>query len=137
MNFSMISTTGMGVHAGRKNKDEFVLYERGSGAAGDVLKQIYRRCIVARMTPMNPKSASALAWLALGINILGLIVTALEAQFVFSAFAAVLVLYPAIFAGSRARIFPGAVLILSLVLAVAGYPKFIQSPYMQRITIQK
>src|SRR5688572_16043214 len=84
------------------------------------------------MTPMNPKSASALAWFALGVNILGLVVLALEAQFVFSLFAAILVLYPTIFSRNKARIFAGVVLILSLGLALAGYPKFAQSPYIRR-----
>jgi hypothetical protein len=105
---------------------------------------MYKRCIVElvqgigeyRMTPMNPKSVSALAWFALGINILGLIVTALEAQFVFSVFAALLVLYPAIFARDKARVFAAAVLILSLALVFTGYPKFVQSPYMHHASGQ-
>jgi hypothetical protein len=85
------------------------------------------------MNPMNPKSAAALAWLALIINGLGVMVLALEAQFVFSAFAAVLALVPTICAPGKARLYAGAVLILSVVLAVTGYPKFVQSPYLQRV----
>lgn len=84
------------------------------------------------MTPMNPKSAGALIWVALIVNVLGLIVLAAEAQFVFSAFAAVLVLAPSIFAREKARIGAGFVLVISLALAYAGYPKFVDSPYMQR-----
>ncbi len=83
-------------------------------------------------TPMNPKSASALAWFALIVNVLGLIVLALEAQFAFSVFAALLVLFPTLFARGKARMFTGAVLIVSLALAVSGYLRFAQSPYMQR-----
>jgi hypothetical protein len=85
------------------------------------------------MTPMNPKSATTLAWTALIVNTLGLMVLALEAQFVFSAFAALLVIYPAIFARDKARVFASVALGLSLVLAVSGYPKFAKSPYMQRV----
>jgi hypothetical protein len=81
---------------------------------------------------MNPKSAGALVWLALIVNSLGLIVLALEAQFVFSVFAAVLVFFPVVFTRERTRIAAGLVLALSLALAFAGYPKFIESPYMQR-----
>lgn len=84
------------------------------------------------MTPMNPKSAGALIWTALIVNTLGLIVLAAEAQFVFSAFAALLVLVPSIFAREKAGISARLVLALSLGLAYAGYPKFIDSPYMQR-----
>jgi hypothetical protein len=88
------------------------------------------------MTPMNPKSATALAWTALVVNTLGVMVLALEAQFAFSVFAALLVFFPAIFARDKAQVFAGVVLMLSLVLAVSGYPKFEQSPYMQRTVLQ-
>jgi hypothetical protein len=81
---------------------------------------------------MNPNSASALTWTALIVNGLGVMVLALEAQFVFSSFAALLVLFPVMFARGKARLRAGAVLVLSLALAFTGYPKFMQSPYMQR-----
>jgi hypothetical protein len=81
---------------------------------------------------MNPKSASALIWAALIVDSLGLMVHALEAQFVFSIFSAVLVFFPFVFAREKTRIAAGLVLALSLALAYAGYPRFIDSPYMQR-----
>lgn len=84
------------------------------------------------MIAMNPKSAGALIWTALILNVLGVMVLALEAQFVFSACAAVLVLAPSVFARHKAGIGARFVLVLSLALAYAGYPKFVDSPYMQR-----
>jgi hypothetical protein len=110
---------------------------QGYFAQRDVLKLQCRQYIVERMTPMNSQSATALAWTALVVNTLGLMVLAIEAQFVFSAFAALLVLYPAIFARDKARVCAGVVLILSVSLAVAGYPQFVQSPYMQRAVTQQ
>ena len=84
------------------------------------------------MTPLNPKSASALCWTALIVNGVGITATALSAQFMFSALAAVLALIPTVFARKRAQIFGGAVLALSLGLVLTGYPKYEQDPYMQR-----
>lgn len=81
---------------------------------------------------MNPKSAAALSWIAIFINGLGLIVTALSAQFIFSAFAAVLALIPTVFARKGPQIFGGAVLVASLLLAFTGYSNYEQDPYMQR-----
>ena len=88
------------------------------------------------MPPLNPKSASALCWIALAVDGFGIIATALSAQFMFSAFAAILALIPAIFARKRAQIFGGVVLALSLGLAVTGYPKYERDPYMQRARTQ-
>ena len=85
-----------------------------------------------RMKPMNPKSAFALSWSALIVGVLGLMVTALSAQFIFSMFAAVLALTPTIFARKKAQIFGAVVLLVSLALAFTGYSKFEQDPYMQR-----
>lgn len=76
------------------------------------------------MKSLNPKSASALCWVGLMVNVIGLIATALSAQFFFSGFAVLLAIIPAVFARKKARIFGVAVLVLSLTLAVAGYPKF-------------
>jgi VIT1/CCC1 family predicted Fe2+/Mn2+ transporter len=76
------------------------------------------------MKPLNPKSASALSWFALVVNVLGLIATALSAQFFFSVFAAFLSLFPAVFARKKVRIFGIAVFVLSLTLMVTGYPKY-------------
>jgi membrane protein implicated in regulation of membrane protease activity len=78
------------------------------------------------MKPLNPKSASSLCWFALVVNGLGLIVTALSAQFAFSAFAAILALIPTVLARSRSQIFGVIVLALSLALAFTGYPKYEQ-----------
>ncbi len=78
------------------------------------------------MKPLNPKSASSLCWFALIVNVLGLIATTLSAQFFFSAIAAFLALIPTVFARKRAQIFGAVVLILSLTLAVTGYPKYEQ-----------
>ena len=75
---------------------------------------------------MNSKSASALCWFALIVNGLGLIATALSAQFFFSAFAAVLALIPTVFARKKTQIFGVVVLVLSLMLAAMGYPKYEQ-----------
>jgi hypothetical protein len=86
------------------------------------------------MTPLNPKSASALCWIALIVDGIAITATALSAQFMFSAFAAVLALIPTVFARKRSQIFAGAVLALSLGLAFTGYPKYEQDPYMQRAT---
>jgi hypothetical protein len=84
------------------------------------------------MITMNPKSAAALIWAALILNTLAVIVLALEAQFVFSACAAALVLVPSVLARHKAGIGARFVLALSLAIAYAGYPKYIESPYMQR-----
>jgi membrane protein implicated in regulation of membrane protease activity len=81
---------------------------------------------------MHPKSAWAVSWFALILNSLGVIATALSAQFMFSVFAAILALIPAFFARKRAQIFGVAVLVVSLALVLTGYPKYEQDPYMQR-----
>jgi len=85
-----------------------------------------------RCPPLNPKSASALCWTALIVNGLGITATALSAQFMFSAFAAVLALVPTVLARKGTRIFGGAVLALSLGLVLTGYQNYEQDPYMQR-----
>ena len=54
-----------------------------------------------------------------------------EAQFTFSATAVIFVLFPTILASKKTQIFGGAVLILSLDIAITGYTKYINSPYMQ------
>jgi len=84
------------------------------------------------MIPMNPQTASALTWSALIINGLGVIVTAIGGQFTFSLIAVILALFPTIFARKKAQVFGGAVLVLSLGLVITGYPKYMESPYMQR-----
>ena len=84
------------------------------------------------MNPMNPKSASALSWFALIIVGIGIIATAVEAQFFFSGVAAIIAFFPTVFARKKHQLFGCVVLVLSLVLLVDGYPKYIQSPYMQR-----
>ena len=84
------------------------------------------------MIPMNPKSAWALSWFALILNGLGVIATALSAQFMFSVLAAILALIPTVFARKRAQSFGVAVLLVSLALVLTGYPKYEQDPYMQR-----
>ena len=103
-------------------------------AQGKNLKEpigLVRACF-RTMTPLNPKSASALCWTALIVNGLGITATALSAQFMFSAFAAVLALVPTVLARKGTRIFGGAVLALSLGLVLTGYPNYEQDPYMQR-----
>lgn len=82
---------------------------------------------------MNPKSASALCWFAVIVDGLGLIATAHSAQFMFSAFAAILSLGPALFARKRAQLFGVAVLMVSLALAVGGYSNHTQDPYRKRV----
>ena len=88
---------------------------------------------------MNPKSASALSWFALIVNVLGLTVTALGVQFVFSAFAAVLTLIPTIFARKGAQIFGGAVLTVSVALAVPGFPEYksFAAEYQARVKVHE
>ena len=81
---------------------------------------------------MNPQTAWALTWSALIINGLGVIVTAIGGQFTFSLIAVILALFPTIFARKKAQVFGGAVLVLSLGLVITGYPKYMESPYMQR-----
>lgn len=81
---------------------------------------------------MNPKSSSALNWFALLLVAIGIIATALEAQFFFSTVAAIIAFFPTVFSRKKQQIFGGVVLVLSLVLLVYGYPKYMQSPYMQR-----
>jgi hypothetical protein len=84
------------------------------------------------MISMNPKSASALSWLALILNGLGVIATAQSAQFMFSALSAILALIPTVFARKRAQIFGVIVLVVSLALALTGYPMYEQDEYWQR-----
>ena len=76
------------------------------------------------MQGMNPKSAWALSWFALIVNLLGLMALSLSAQFMFSAIAAVLSLIPTVFARKKSQIFAVVVLMVSLVLVVTGYPNF-------------
>jgi hypothetical protein len=83
-------------------------------------------------SPKNPGSAGALIWAALVLNVLAVIVLAHEAQFVFSTLAALLMLVPSVIYRDKAMIGARFILVLSLGLAYAGYPKFIDSPYMQR-----
>jgi hypothetical protein len=82
--------------------------------------------------PKNPRSAGAFIWAALILNVLAVTVPADEVQFVFSALAALLVLVPSILYRDKAALGARFILVLSLGLAYAGYPKFIDSPYMQR-----
>jgi membrane protein implicated in regulation of membrane protease activity len=81
---------------------------------------------------MNPKSASALSWLALILNGLGVMTTALGAQFLLSALAAILAILPAVLARGRARIFGIVVLVISLALVFTGYPKYQRDTYRTR-----
>jgi membrane protein implicated in regulation of membrane protease activity len=78
------------------------------------------------MNLLNRKSATALSWFAIIVNLLGLTALMLGGQFIFSVTAAVFALIPTIFARQAPQFFGGAVLVLSLALVVAGYPEFKQ-----------
>ena len=73
---------------------------------------------------MNAKSANALTWLALIVNLLGMVVTTAGGQFIGGALAVLLTLPPAIFARKGPRLFAGLVLAGSLALAVSDYGEF-------------
>ena len=70
---------------------------------------------------MNPKSASALVWLAVIVDFLGLIVISPSAQFMFAGVAAVVAIIPAMFARKGPQIAALVVLVLSAALAAAKY----------------
>jgi membrane protein implicated in regulation of membrane protease activity len=73
---------------------------------------------------MHPKSASALVWAAVIVDILGLTVISPSGQFMLSLVAAVLALVPTVFGRKVPQIAGAIVLVLSLALVVTVYPKF-------------
>jgi len=73
---------------------------------------------------MNPKSASALAWAAAFVTILGLSVMSPGAQFLSCVVAAALAIVPTLFGPNKPRVAGGVMLSISLALAYQGYPVF-------------
>jgi hypothetical protein len=73
---------------------------------------------------VNPKSANALTWLALIVNLMGLVVTTGGGQFMGAALAILLTLPPTIVARKGPQLFAGLVLVGSAALAVSDYGEF-------------
>ena len=73
---------------------------------------------------MNPKSASAMAWAAAAVTIIGSMVISPGGQFISYIIATVLALVPALFGYKKSRIAGGLILTIALLLAIQVYPAF-------------
>lgn len=72
------------------------------------------------------KSASALTWFAVILLLPGLMIQSPSGRFFFAALAGLVALVPLAFGSTKRRLYGGVIAALSLLIAVATYPEFIQ-----------
>lgn len=72
------------------------------------------------------KSASTLTWFAAILLVPGLMIQSPSGRFFFAALAGLAALVPLAFGSTKRRLYGGVIAALSLLIAVATYPEFIQ-----------
>jgi cell division protein FtsW (lipid II flippase) len=83
---------------------------------------------------MQDDSAGALAWVAVILIVLGLVVMSPTGGFFLVVLAAVAALAPLVFGSTKRRIFAGAVFCAATLIGIATYPEFRKDydPYLER-----